>query len=118
MVAAHRHHLGQRDQQLATAATPSAALEGPDAVDGAVQPHHQVGAGGQLSGQQQAGVAGQSVVVGSDLDVAGAWATMHLTGVLPTGRTDVLATPFSNTEGTRLSLSTVLPSGAYSRFQI
>ena len=36
------------------------------------------------------GVAGQGVVIGADLDVAGAWATMHLTGVLPTWTNGVL----------------------------
>lgn len=72
VVAAHRHHLGQRRQQLAAAATPSMLLEWADAIDGAVQPRHQVGAGSQLSGQEQAGMTGLGWVVGADLDVAGA----------------------------------------------
>jgi hypothetical protein len=67
----HRHHHGQGDQQLTGAAPPPAMFEGADGIDGAVQTRDQAGAGGQLSGQHQAGVAGQGVVIGVDLDVAG-----------------------------------------------
>src|SRR5262249_46298511 len=107
VVATRRHHLRQRDQELAAAAAPPPLLEGTDGVDGAVQPGYQVGTTGQLSGQEQASVTGQGGVVGADLDVVGAWVTMHLPGVLPIWTNGCSATPFSNTEGTRLSFSAV-----------
>jgi hypothetical protein len=83
VVAAHCHHLGQRHQQLAGAAASPSSLEGTDGVDDAVQSRHHVGAGGQLPGQEQAGMASQGRVVGPNLDVAGTLGTMHRTGVLP-----------------------------------
>jgi hypothetical protein len=83
VVAAHCHHLGQCHQQFAGAAASPSSLEGTDGVDDAVQSRNHVGAGGQLPGQEQAGMASQGRVVGPNLDVAGTLGTMHRTGVLP-----------------------------------
>lgn len=53
VVGTRRHRLRQRDAELAAAAAQPPLLEGTGGVDGAVQPGHQVGSSGQLSGRSR-----------------------------------------------------------------
>jgi hypothetical protein len=89
VVAAHRDRLGQRDHQLAgvQAALPLLELTGP--IDRLLDRLHHLQAADELTGEEQAGVAGQGGVVVPDLDAgagAGTWGRMRAHSKVPPTR--------------------------------